>query len=540
MDLISKLHLGFGTALSLENLLFCLLGATAGTFVGILPGIGPVTCIAMLLPLTFKMPALGALIMLSGIYYGAHHSGSTTAVMLNMPGEPSSVVICLDGHPMARAGRAGPALAISAFGSFFAGCVSVLLIAGLSPLLAEAALLFGPAEYFAVIVMALVATSVLSSDRIFTTLSMAVVGLLVGCIGTDIMSGDDRFTFGFPQLEDGVNFVAVAVGLFACTEVIMSAGFSRRRTDLAEVGSLLPSRGDLHASWAPILRGTSIGAVLGIFPGTGPLLSSFASYAIERRLARKPETFGHGAIQGVAGPEAANNAAAFTHFIPMLTLGIPAGAAMALMLGALQIQGITPGPQVMTKYPELFWGVIASMWIGNMMLLVLNLPLIGVWIRLLKVPFRLLYPAILAFCCIGVFSVNNSAFDVTLAGLFGLVGVTFRSLGCSPAPLVLAVVLEPLLEENFRRAMIISGGHASIFLQRPVSLGILILTIALAVFFYQRRHPPQATGTRPDEETTAIPTGAKDVDHRRPGPAIREGAPAPADLGAAVVRRNTL
>ncbi len=487
MELLSNLHLGFVTALSPVNLLFCLLGATAGTLVGILPGIGPVTAIAMLLPLTFKMPPLGALIMLSGIYYGAHHAGSTTAVMLNMPGEPSSVVICIDGHPMARNGRAGPALAISAFGSFFAGCIAVMAIAGLSPLLAKGALLFGPAEYFSMIVMALVATSVLSSDRILITLCMSVTGLLLGSVGTDIMSGTDRFTFGFPQLEDGINFVAVAVGLFAFAEIIMNAGIPTRRPAIAKIGKLMPTKADFGASWKPIMRGTALGAILGIFPGTGPLLSSFASYAMERKISKDPSRFGKGAIEGVAGPEAANNAAALTHFIPMLTLGIPAGAAMALMLGALQIQGISPGPQVMTKYPELFWGIIASMWFGNMMLLVLNLPMIGLWIRLLAIPFRVLFPAILAFCCIGVFSVNSSAFDVALAGGFGLAGVMFKMLGCSPAPLVLALVLEPLLEENFRRAMIISGGNYSIFMERPMSLGILVATVALAIYFFRHR-----------------------------------------------------
>jgi putative tricarboxylic transport membrane protein len=498
MDLFQNLQLGFTVALQPTNILFCLIGAAAGTLVGVLPGIGPVTAIAMLLPLTFKMPPIGALIMLSGIYYGSHHAGSTTAIMLNMPGEPSSVVICLDGHPMARAGRAGPALATAALASFFAGCVSVMVIAALSPSLAQASLLFGPAEYFATIVMALVTASVLSSDNLLTTLSMAIVGLLLGAVGTDITTGDDRFTFGIPVLAGGVNFVAVAVGLFAFTEVIMNVGFPVARSEITtKVKGLLPTRKDLGASWKPAVRGTALGAFLGIFPGTGPLLSSFASYAIERRLADDPSRFGKGAIEGVAGPEAANNAAALTHFIPMLTLGIPAGAAMALMLGALQIQGISPGPQVMTKYPDLFWGVIASMWIGNMMLLVLNLPMIGIWIRLLLIPFRILYPAILAFCCIGVFSVNNQMFDVLLAALFGLVGTLFKMLNCSPAPLVLALVLEPLLEENFRRALIVSKGDPSIFVDRPISLAILVLTLALAVFFSRRKKALQPEAVMP-------------------------------------------
>ena len=488
MEWLQNLSLGFSVAVSPLNLLYCLAGAALGTLVGVLPGIGPVTAIAMLLPLTFKMPAVGALIMLSGIYYGAHHAGSTTAIMLNMPGEPSSVVICLDGHPMARGGRAGAALCISAFGSFFAGCVSVLIIATLSPLLAQASLAFGPAEYAAMIVMALVTASVLSSNSLATTMGMTVIGLLLGCVGTDVTTGEMRFTFGFNQVADGVNFVAVAVGLFAFGEIIINLGAPERRVmPSARIASLLPTRADLGASWRPVLRGTALGAAFGILPGTGPLLSSFAAYALERRLARDPSRFGQGAIEGVAGPESANNAAALTHFIPMLTLGIPAGAAMALMLGALQIQGISPGPQVIESHPDLFWGVVASMWIGNLMLLVLNLPMVGLWIRLLMIPYRLLYPAILVFCCIGVYSVSNSAFDVVLAGIFGVVGVVFRKLDCSPAPLVLALVLAPMLEENFRRAMLISRGDPTVFVTHPVSLAILVLTVLLAAFFLRRQ-----------------------------------------------------
>jgi putative tricarboxylic transport membrane protein len=487
---MENLALGFQVALSPANLMFCFFGAAIGTFVGILPGIGPVTTIAMLLPLTFKMPALGAIIMLSGIYYGAHHAGSTTAIMLNMPGEPSSVVICLDGHPMARNGRAGPALSIAAIGSFAAGCIGFVIVATLSPILAQASLLFGPTEYFSTIVMALILASVLSDNSLLTTLGMSLLGLLVGCVGTDLTTGDFRYTFDIPELAEGVNFVAVAVGLFAFGEIIMHLGTPERRPRIdTRIKGLIPTRADLNQSWKPILRGSMLGAFLGIFPGTGPLLSSFASYAMERRIAKDPSRFGKGAIEGVAGPEAANNAAAITHFIPMLTLGIPAGAAMALMLGALQIQGISPGPEVVTKHPDLFWGVIASMWIGNMMLLVLNLPMIGIWLRLLLIPFRLLYPAILAFCCIGVFSVNNASFDVTLAALFGLAGIIFKVLDCNPAPLVLALVLEPLLEQNFRRAMIISDGDLSTIVTRPISLAILLLTAALTLLFVLRRRP---------------------------------------------------
>lgn len=484
MDWFANLALGLQVAVTPANLLYCLAGAALGTLVGVLPGIGPVTAIAMLLPLTLKMPAIGALIMLSGIYYGAHHAGSTTAIMLNMPGEPSSVVICFDGYPMARNGRAGPALCISALGSFFAGCVSVLIIATLSPPLARVSLAFGPAEYASMIVMALVTASVLSSNSLVTTMGTTLLGVLLGCVGTDLTTGVARFDFGFIELQSGIDFVAVAVGLFALAEIAFNlASPERNRRPATRVRGLVPTRADLRASAKPILRGTALGAAFGILPGTGPLLSSFASYALERRLARDPSRFGHGAIEGVAGPESANNAAALTHFIPMLTLGIPAGAAMALMLSALQIQGIQPGPQVMTSHPDLFWGVVVSMWIGNLMLLVLNLPMVGVWIRLLAIPYRLLYPAILVFCCIGVYSVSNSTFDVFVAAFFGIVGVVLKKLDCHPAPLVLALVLTPMLEENFRRAMIISNGDATVFLTHPVSAGILLLTVGLAVFF---------------------------------------------------------
>ena len=494
MDLISNLWMGFSVAVSPINLLYCLVGATVGTLVGVLPGIGPLTTIAMLLPITFKLPALPSLIMLAGIYYGAHHAGSTTAIMLNMPGEPTSVVICLDGHPMARKGRAGPALCISAIGSFIAGCISVIIIAFFSPLLARAALSFGPPEYCAVVVMSLVAASVLSHTSIFVTIAMAVLGLLLGTVGTDVISGERRFDFGTPALADGINFVALAVALFAFAEIISRAGMPENRRVFSKISGLLPTRADLAASWKAILRGTALGAAFGILPGTGPLVSSFASYSMEKRLARDPSRFGHGAIEGVAGPEAANNAAAFTHFIPMLTLGIPAGAAMALMLGALTIQGITPGPHVMTEHPDLFWGVIASMWLGNIMLLVLNLPLVGIWIRFLTIPYRILYPAILVFCCVGVYSVNNSTFDVALAAGLGLVGYFFSKLDCPPAPLILGFILGPILEVNLRRALLISQGDVTVFVTRPISLAFLLLSVALliamAIPTFRRRRVP--------------------------------------------------
>jgi TctA family transporter len=485
MSLLSNLAMGFGVALTPLNFLYCLIGAAIGTAVGILPGLGPITTIAMLLPITFKMPAISALIMLAGIYYGAHHAGSTTAIMLNMPGEPTSVVICLDGHPMARQGRAGAALGISAIGSFAAGCLGILVITLFSPPLASAALAFGTPEYAAAIVLALVVVSSLSGGSLLTTLAMATLGLLLGEVGTDVNTGALRFTFGDLDLADGLSLVAVAVGLFAFAEIAvrMAHDSAEHRVAPTRARDLLPTRNDMKASCWPIARGSLLGAAIGIIPGTGPLLASFASYSMERRLARDPSRFGRGAIEGVAGPESANNAAAITHFIPMLTLGIPAGAAMALMLGAMTIQGITPGPQVMTEHPDLFWGVVASMWIGNLMLLILNLPLIGIWIRLLSVPYRLLYPAILVFCCIGVYSVSNNAVDVLLAAGFGIAGFIFKALDCPPAPLVLGMVLGPIFEENVRRALLFSRGNPMIFVTRPVSLGILLLAVALAMLF---------------------------------------------------------
>jgi len=479
MDVIANLWMGFGIAVSPINLLYCLIGATVGTLVGVLPGIGPLTTIAMLLPITFKLPALPALIMLSGIYYGAHHAGSTTAIMLNMPGEPTSVVICIDGHPMARQGRAGPALCISAIGSFIAGCLSIVVIAFFSPMLARMALSFGPPEYCSVVIMALIASSVLSNAPVILTIAMSVLGVLLGTVGSDMMSGERRFDFGSPDLADGINFVALAVALFAFADILSRAGQPEQTRRFDKIKGLLPTRADLAASWRPILRGTALGAAFGVLPGTGPLVSSFASYSLEKRLARDPSRFGNGAIEGVAGPESANNAAAFTHFIPMLTLGIPAGAAMALMLGALMIQGIQPGPQVMTDHPDLFWGVIASMWLGNGMLLILNLPLIGIWIRLLRVHYRILYPAILVFCCIGVYSVNNSTFDVLLAAGLGVMGYIFTMLDCPPAPVILGFILGPILEINLRRTLLISQGDFTVFVARPISLGFLLLAAGL-------------------------------------------------------------
>jgi putative tricarboxylic transport membrane protein len=402
---------------------------------------------------------------------------------MNMPGEPTSVVICIDGHPMAKQGRAGPALCVSALGSFFAGCVSVAVIGFFSPPLAVVAQSFGPVEYASMIVMALVAVSVITSESAVTTISMAVLGLLLGTIGTDVSTGLMRFTMGVHQLDDGMNFVAIAVGLFALAQITANLTAKTTRVIAGKVTGLIPTRADLKASWGPIWRGTLLGSAIGVFPGTGPLIASFASYSMERRLAKDPSRFGNGAIEGVAGPEASNNAATFTHFIPMLTLGIPAGAPMALMLAALMIQGITAGPQLMTQHADLFWGVIASMFIGNAMLLILNLPLVGIWIRLLAVPYRFLYPLVLVCCCIGVYSVNNSAFDVLFAAGVSLIGFLFVKLQCSPAPLILGLILEPMLEDNFRRALLISRGDVSVFVTSPISAVILLATVGLMVVF---------------------------------------------------------
>ena len=482
MELLADLQLGFGVALTLQNILYCFIGVLLGTLIGVLPGIGPVATIAMLLPATFTLPPVSALIMLAGIYYGAQYGGSTTAILVNIPGESSSVVTCLDGYAMARQGRAGPALAIAALGSFFAGTVSTLMLAMFAPPLAEIAFQFGPAEYFSLMVLGLIAAIVLARGSLIKAIAMIILGLLLGSVGADTNTGLFRFTFGLPQLADGIGFVVVAMGLFGFSEIIANL---ERRADrevvMAQIKSLMPTREDFAASWKAVLRGTGIGALLGILPGGGAVLGSFAAYTLEKKIAKDPSRFGNGAIEGVAAPESANNAGAQTSFIPLLTLGIPSNAVMALMVGAMTIHGITPGPQVMTERPELFWGMIASMWIGNLMLVILNLPLIGIWVRLLSVPYRILYPAILLFCCIGVYSLNNSAVDVGLALFFGLLGYLFIKLDCEPAPLLLGFVLGPMMEDNLRRAMLLSRGNPAVFFTRPLSLGLLIVALALLV-----------------------------------------------------------
>jgi putative tricarboxylic transport membrane protein len=482
MELFSNLIFGFSVALSLQNLFYCFLGCLLGTLIGVLPGIGPLATVAMLMPLTFGISPMSALIMLAGIYYGASYGGSTTAILVNLPGETSSVVTCLDGYQMARQGRAGPALAIAAIGSFFAGTVSTLIIALFGPPIAEMALKFTSPEYFSLMMMGLVAAALLSQGDMIKSLAMVVVGLLLGCIGTDVASGLGRFTFNINELSDGIGFVVIAVGVFALGEIILNLGDpEERHTFGSKIGTLMPTRDDIQRSIMPIIRGTFLGAFFGVLPGTGPAIASFSSYMVEKKAAKDPSRFGHGAIEGVAGPEAANNADAQCKFIPMLTLGLPASGTMALMLGAMMIHGIAPGPTVMTQKPDLFWGLIASMWIGNLMLVVLNLPLIGMWVSLLKVPYQMLFPAIMSFCCIGIYSLNNSPFELYLTAIFGLIGLLWMKLDCPPAPMMLGFILGPMVEENLRRTMVISRGDPTVFIRRPISLAFVILTVLILV-----------------------------------------------------------
>jgi putative tricarboxylic transport membrane protein len=475
MDLFANLALGLHTAVTGANLLYCFGGVLLGTLIGVLPGIGPVPTIAMLLPITYTLPPVSALIMLAGIFYGAQYGGSTTSILVNLPGEASSVVTCLDGHQMARQGRAGAALAIAAIGSFFAGTVSTLVIAAAGPWLGRLALTFGPAEYFSLMVLGLAGAVVLAHGSLLKSVGMVLLGLILGLVGTDVNSGAQRYTFGIPELGDGIGFVIIAMGVFGFAEIITNLGTGTSRDVVASrIEGLWPGRKELKAAAPAILRGTVVGSILGVLPGGGAMLSSFASYALEKKIAKDPSRFGRGAIEGVAGPESANNAGAQTSFIPMLTLGIPGNSVMALMVGALMIHNIQPGPQVMTGNPALFWGLVASMWIGNLMLVVLNLPLIGIWVKLLALPYRFLYPAILLFSAIGTYSLNNNTFDVFMAAGFGLVGWVFHLLECPPAPLLLASILGPMMEENLRRTLLISGGDAKVFFTRPISLGLLV------------------------------------------------------------------
>src|SRR6266545_1466224 len=482
VETLSNLAFGLTIALGWQNIVYCFIGCFLGTLVGVLPGIGPVATVAMLLPFTFGLGPAPALIMLAGIYYGAQYGGSTTAILVNIPGESSSVVTTLDGHQMTRRGRAGPALGMAAIGSFIAGCIATLLIAYFAPPLAEVALKFSPAEYFSLMVFGLIAAVVLARGSLIKAIAMVCFGILLGLIGTDVNSGVIRFAFGQPELADGLGFVALAMAFFGITDVVLNLEHKeKQQVFTSRIGSVLPTLADLRACFWSIVRGTALGSLLGILPGGGALLASFAAYMLEKKIAKPPRAFGHGDIRGVAAPESANNSGAQTSFIPMLTLGIPSNPTMALMIGALMIQGIAPGPQVMTERPELFWGLIASMWLGNFMLVILNLPLVGVWVKLLRVPYRLLYPAIVAFCCIGAYTINNKPFDLFVMGFFAIFGYVALKLDCEPAPLILGFVLGPMMEENLRRALLISRGDPMVLLHEPISLAFLVAAAALLI-----------------------------------------------------------
>ena len=484
MELFDQLILGLSTAVQPDNLMFCLIGVLIGTAIGVLPGIGPIPTVALLLPFTYGLDPASAMIMLAGIFYGAQYGGSTTAILVNVPGETSSVVTCLDGHQMAKQGRAGPALAIAAISSFFAGTVATVVIVLLALPLAALALRFTAVEYFSLLVLGLIAAVILAHGSVVKSLAMGLLGLLIGFIGIDVNSGISRMTFGIPELGDGLDFVPVAMGLFGLAEII--ANLERppaQRVVSQNIRDLIPSRADLKAAFPAMVRGTAIGSFLGVLPGGGAALPPFTAYALEKKVAKDPSRFGKGAIEGLAGPEAANNAGAQTSFIPLLTLGIPANALMALMIGALMMQGIQPGPQVMTEQPVLVWGLIASMWVGNLMLLVINLPLVGIWVSMLKIPYRLLFPAIVLFCCIGTYGIANSIFNVWVMLICAVIGYFFIKVKAEPAPLLLGLVLGPQLEENFRRAMLLSDGDLSVFVTHPISavlLGIVaILLLAM-------------------------------------------------------------
>ncbi|NOL50095.1 tripartite tricarboxylate transporter permease [Pelistega europaea] len=482
MDLLHNLALGFSVAVTPENLLYAFVGCVLGTLIGVLPGIGPVPTIAMLLPLTYVLPPVAGLIMLAGIYYGSQYGGSTTAILVALPGETSAVVTVLDGHQMAKNGRAGAALSIAALGSFFAGCVATVLLAAFAPPLASLAFEFGPAEYFSLMVTGLIGAIVLASGSLPKALCMIVLGLLIGMIGTDVDSGVARFDFDIPELQDGLDFAVIAMGVFGLAEIMNNLAQKENRVNITDkIGSLYPNRQEFKEAAPAVVRGTALGSALGILPGGGAVLSAFASYTLEKKLSREPSRFGKGHPAGLAGPESANNAAAQTSFIPLLTLGIPGNAVMALMVGAMMIHNIQPGPQVMSSHPDLFWGLIVSMWVGNLMLVVLNLPLVGLWVKLLKVPYRILFPAILLFCSIGVYSLNYNVFDIYVMAIFGIIGYIWSKLRCEGAPLLLGVVLGPMMEENFRRALLFSRGDITTFVTRPLSATLLLLAVGLII-----------------------------------------------------------
>jgi len=480
MDIFHNLLYGFSVALAPNNLLLCFIGVFIGTLIGVLPGIGPVGAMSLLLPTTLHISPVGAIIMLAGIYYGAMYGGSTTSILLNIPGEAASVVTCLEGYQMARRGRAGPALGIAAFGSFIGGTFSILGLMLIAPPLAEGALRFGPPEYFSLMVLGMTMLIYLASGSIFKALMMAIFGIILGIVGIDATSGAQRFTFGILDLNDGIGLVPLVMGLFGISEVLLNVEQSLKREIFqTKIKGLFPSREDWKKSAAPIARGSVLGFLLGILPGGGALISSFLSYAIEKRLSKTPENFGKGAIEGIAGPETANNSATGGAFIPLLTLGIPSNVVMAVLLGALMIYGMQPGPMLLQKHPDLFWGVVTSMYVGNGMLLLLNLPLIGLWVQVLKIPYRILFPLILLFCLIGAYSINYSVTDLLIMIVFGIIGYLMKKFDYEGAPLVLAYVLGPMLEISLRQSLTMSNGSFSIFVMRPISAIGIIASILL-------------------------------------------------------------
>ncbi len=503
MDTVHSLFLGFATVFHPDNLLFCFLGVFIGTLIGVLPGIGPVGAMSLLLPATYKVTPLSAVIMLAGIYYGAQYGGSTTSILVNIPGEAASVVTCLDGYQMARNGRAGRALGIAAFGSFIAGTTGLVALMLIAPPLASAALQFGPPEYFSLMCLGLTLLIYLASGSVVRAIMMAALGIILGCIGQDQETGVSRFVFGIADLLDGIGLAPFVMGLFGVSEVFLNieARLENREVFNTSFKGLLPTRQDWRASIVPIIRGSLIGFFLGILPGGGAVISSFASYAIEKKFSKHPEQFGKGAIEGVAGPESANNAAAEGAFVPLLTLGIPPNVVMALLLGALMIHGVTPGPLLIPNHPEIFWGVIASMYVGNAMLVALNLPLIGIWVQVLKVPYKVLFPLILLFCLIGAYSINNSTFDIAIMLVFGVLGYLMRKYNYEGAPMVLAFVLGPMLENSLRQSLLLSDGSFMIFFTRPIAaVGmsvtlIMLLSTVVPIFRKKRKAIPM-------EETT--------------------------------------
>ncbi|MGH8811442.1 MAG: tripartite tricarboxylate transporter permease [Advenella sp.] len=484
MELFDNITLGLTTALAWNNLLWCIIGVSLGTLIGVIPGVGTLATMSLLFPITYSLEPTAALIMLAGIWYGSTYGGSTASILLNLPGTPANAVTCLDGFPMAKQGRAGVALLMTTVASFFGASVGILMMMLFSPLVADVALSFGPAEYFSMMVLGLVAASVVSSGSALKAITMVVGGVLLGMVGTDVNSGVARFDFGFPELQDGVQIVALAMGLFGVTEIIASINHVKaadRKIDVS-MKAMLPTRDEIKRSWGPMTRGSGLGSFFGVLPGVGPTVAAFMAYAVEKRVSKTPGRFGKGAIEGIMAPESANNASDQASFIPTLTLGIPGSVTMALIMGALMIHGIQPGPQMLTEHPDMFWGLVMSFWIGNIVLVILNVPMIGLWIRVLTIPYHILYPAIVMFICIGTYAVNNNVFDVYAVLAFGMGGYVLRVLDFQPAPLLLGYVLGPMLEENFRRAMLLSRGSVQTFIERPISMWVLILTAALLLW----------------------------------------------------------